>query len=163
MIPDRTPDDTGVLVEAFTGPRASLRTLFEEAEDSAVQLDSYVDEGEVLVARLGGDVVGHLQLVKTGSPGEIELKSMAVAESWRGHGIGSRLVEHALASYRRAGGTRMVVATATADIDNLRFYQRWGFRFERVERDAFDAAAGYDDVVIEGIPLRDRVWFSQEL
>ena len=58
----------------------------------------------------------------------------------------------------------MVVATAAADIGNLRFYQRCGFRFEAVERDAFIPATGYPDPLeIEGIPLRDRVWLSREL
>jgi hypothetical protein len=32
----------------------------------------------------------------------------------------------------------------------------------RVERDAFTAATGYADVVVDGIP-RDRVWLSREL
>ena len=53
----------------------------------------------------------------------------------------------------------MVVATAAADTGNLRFYQRLGFRFLSVERDAFTAATGYPDaIVIDGIPLLDRVW-----
>jgi hypothetical protein len=34
----------------------------------------------------------------------------------------------------------------------------------RVERDAFVASTGYpDEVVIDGIPLRDRVWRDQDL
>jgi ribosomal protein S18 acetylase RimI-like enzyme len=158
-----TSDHPAVRVGSYDGPRAALRPLFEEAEDSAAQLESYLDHGHVLVARIGGDLVGHLQLVQTGRDGEVELKSMAVDEERRGSGIGTMLVDEALARSRADGRTRMVVATAAADIGNLRFYQRRGFRLERVERDAFDAAAGYDDVVIEGIPLRDRVWFSQEL
>jgi hypothetical protein len=58
----------------------------------------------------------------------------------------------------------MVVATAAADIGNLRFYQRTGFRLCRIERDAFTSADGYpDSIVIAGIPLRDRVWLDREL
>jgi hypothetical protein len=41
----------------------------------------------------------------------------------------------------------MVVATAAADIGNLRFYQRCGFRFVSVERDAFVPATGYPDPI----------------
>jgi hypothetical protein len=33
--------------------------------------------------------------------------------------------------------TTILVATAAADIGNLRFYQRQGFRMRSVERDAF--------------------------
>lgn len=58
----------------------------------------------------------------------------------------------------------MVVATAAADIDNLRFYQRRGFRFTSVEPDAFNTESGYPcGITIDGIPLQDRVWFTQPL
>jgi hypothetical protein len=58
----------------------------------------------------------------------------------------------------------MVVATAAADTGNLRSYQRSSFRFLSVDRDAFTAGAGYpDDIVIDGIPLLDRVWLAAEL
>src|SRR3954447_15709221 len=51
-----------VRIESHTGTRDELRALFAEAEDSAHQLDACLDEGEVLVARVGDRVVGHLQL-----------------------------------------------------------------------------------------------------
>lgn len=54
----------------------------------------------------------------------------------------------------------MLVATATADIDNLRFYQRLGFRMDHIQRDVFNAARGYSGLVSNGIPVRDQVWFS---
>ena len=49
------------------------------------------------------------------------------------------------------------------DVGVLRFYQRLGFRLLRVERDAFTADAGYPEIEIDGIPLRDRVWLSLSL
>jgi len=94
----------------------------------------------------------------------IELKNMAVTAERRGTGIGKRLVECAVTSSRTSGYRQMIVATAAADIGNLRFYQRRGFRFSGVERDVFDGDAGYEDgITIDGIPLRDRVWLSQTL
>jgi hypothetical protein len=54
-----------------------------------------------------------------------------------------------------------VVATAAADLGNLRFYQRQGFRMRPIERDAFTAATGYPPgPCIDGIELRDRVWLD---
>jgi GNAT superfamily N-acetyltransferase len=162
-------DSTGrpvpvVRIDSYGGDRAGLRPLFEEAEDSPAQLDAYLDEGMVLVARLGDDIVGHLQLVDAHKEGEVELKNMAVAEAMRGTGIGRRLVEHAVAASRAGGHARLTVATAAADVGNLRFYQRCGFRFSSIEPDAFGADTGYaDDLVIDGIPLRDRVWFGLDL
>jgi GNAT superfamily N-acetyltransferase len=151
-------------IDWFDGDRDVLRALFEEAEDSPAQLDAYLNEGRVLVARLGDEFVGHLQLVDTEEAGEIELKNMAVVAHVRGTGIGRELVGHAVTTSRAAGHARMIVATAAADIGNLRFYQRCGFRISRVEPDAFVPETGYaDGLTIDGIPLRDRVWFVQQL
>jgi predicted N-acetyltransferase YhbS len=64
--------------------------LFELAEDSPAPLDSYLDSGRVLVARHDPDVIGHLQLVETDRPGEVELKNMAVREDMQGRGVANR-------------------------------------------------------------------------
>jgi GNAT superfamily N-acetyltransferase len=163
---DPQPSDhesSALSIEWYDGDRAALRHLFEEAEDSAAQLDAYIDEGRVLVARRGDDVVGHLQLVAA-DDGDVEVKNMAVVASMRGAGVGRTLVETALSEAAAAGATRAIVATAAADAGNLRFYQRCGFRFLAVERDAFTPDSGYPTpVVIDGIPLRDRVWLDQPL
>lgn len=96
--------------------------------------------------------------------GEIELKNMAVDEDWQGFGVGRALVEAAVERCRAVGWRRMIVGTGAADVGNLRFYQRSGFRFAAVERDAFTPATGYPDpIVIDGILLRDRVWLSRDL
>jgi predicted N-acetyltransferase YhbS/catechol 2,3-dioxygenase-like lactoylglutathione lyase family enzyme len=153
-----------VHVERHTGPRAELRALFAEAEDSAQQLDAYLDAGEVLVARLAGHVVGHLQLTEATRPDAGEIKNMAVDGAHRGEGIGGMLVRAAVARARAQGRSTLSVATAAADVGNLRFYQRAGFRLRSVERDAFSAATGYPrPIVVDGIPLRDRVWLDLDL
>ena len=134
-------------VEEFLGDRATLRPLFEAAEDSATALDGYIEQGRVLVAKRGQVVLGHVQVVESGN-GDAEIKNMAVDDAERGHGVGRALVDAAVALVGGVAG-RVVVATASADVGNLRFYQRVGFRMLRVERDAFSAERGYADVVIE--------------
>ena len=127
-------------------------------------MDEYLNLGRVLVAVRDSAVVGHLQLVPTTRPGEIELKNMAVLPDQRGNGVGRALVAAALARCTTDDWSTMTVATAAADTGNLRFYQRLGFRFRSVERDAFTVATGYPDaIVIDGVPLLDRVWLSQDL
>ena len=151
-----------ITVEEHPGPRSDLRALFELAEDSARALDAYLDEGRVLVARLGDELVGHLQLTESQCPGRLEIKNMAVAEPHQGRGIGRALVEAALALARGEARTELVVATAAADISNLRFYQRLGFRMRSIERDAFTPATGYEPGLhVDGIELRDRVWLDR--
>ena len=134
------PGDIGI--ELYTGPRDDLRRLFELAEDSPTELDTYLHAGRVLVARSGPDVLGHLQLVETARPGQVELKNMAVLEAVQGQGVGTRLVRAALDLAAAGSAVEMVVATAAADVGNLRFYQRQGFRFRSIERDAFGPATG---------------------
>lgn len=159
--PDRQPEFAKMMVHRHDGDREQLRPLFREADDSEQQIDVYLGLGTVFVAEDDGEIIGHLLLI-TGD--DAELKSMAVAESRRGTGVGRALVRAALEHCRQAAVKRLLVATAAADIGNLRFYQRQGFRMLRIERDAFGPSTGYpDDILIDGIPLRDRVWLSQEL
>jgi len=151
-----------VRIETYRGSRDSLRALFELAEDSAAELDSYIDAGRVLVAVSGGEVIGHLQLTGTGDPRQAEIKNMAVLEARQGQGVGRRLIQAAVTIAAAEAITTLLVATAAADIGNLRFYQRQGFRMRSIERDAFTPATGYPPGLrIDGIELRDRVWLDR--
>jgi ribosomal protein S18 acetylase RimI-like enzyme len=155
---------SGLSVVEHTGPRAALRPLFELAEDSSRELDTYIGAGRVLVARNGHAIVGHVQITDTGRPAEAELKNMAVHPSHRRRGVGRALVAAAIELLREEGRSSLVVATAAADIGNLRFYQRLGFRMRSIERDAFTTASGYPPgLIIDGIELRDRVWLDLPL
>jgi GNAT superfamily N-acetyltransferase len=150
--------DRGVAVGWYDGPREELRALFALAEDSPQRLAAALPEGRILVARENDRVVGCLQLVGD------EVTVVAVAEDRQGRGIGRALMGRAVAECRSAGRRRVVVATGAADVELLRFYQRLGFRLVRVERDAFLPADGYPPgLEVDGIPLRDRVWFDLAL
>jgi GNAT superfamily N-acetyltransferase len=160
-----TPDEAAaadVRIEIYTGSRADLRPLFEMAEDSRAQLNSYIDAGRVLVAVTQRQVIGHLQLVDTDDPSQVEIKNMAVDEARQGQGVGRLLIQAAGRLLAAESVKTLLVATAAADIGNLRFYQRQGFRLRWVERDAFTPATGYPcDLRIAGIELRDRVWLDR--
>jgi GNAT superfamily N-acetyltransferase len=153
-----------VTVERYTGPHRDLASSFRLAEDSPRLLDSYIDLGSVWVARTtAGEVIGHLQAVPRDED-VWEVTNTAVAESLRGRGTGRALLERAVDEARAAGVQRMILATATADIANLRFYQRCGFRMTRVVQDVFTAEAGYPPgLEVDGIPLLDQVWFERVL
>ena len=153
-----------VAVGEHVGSRTALRSLFELAEDSPQALDAYIDAGRVLVALDSDQVVGHVQMTETTRPAEAEIKNMAVAPSHQRRGIGRALITAAIALAREERRSALVVATAAADLGNLRFYQRLGFRLLSIERDAFTAATGYEPgLEIDGIELRDRVWLDLRL
>jgi GNAT superfamily N-acetyltransferase len=148
-------------VDHYEGPRENLRPLFELAEDSQRELNSYIGAGRVLVAVHEGEVVGHLQITETAAPAQLQIRNMAVTPSYQRRGVGRALLAAAIALARDEDRCTLVVATAAADIGNLRFYQRLGFRMRSVERDAFTAATGYSaGLLIDGIELRDRVWLE---
>src|SRR6266496_3807065 len=146
----------------FSSRRRHTRSLRDWSSD--VCSSDLLASGRVLVALLGTEVIGHLQLVETDRPGEVEIKNMAVREDHQGRGVGGRLVRAATELVTAESGSALLVATAAADIDNLRFYQRHGFRMRAIERDAFTPASGYPPGIrINGIGLRDRVWLDHQL
>jgi GNAT superfamily N-acetyltransferase len=147
-----------LFIRTFSGDRNQLRNLFREADDSDAQIDRYLHEGTVFVAVEAEHIIGHVQLVRQAD--FAELKSIAVAQSHRGRGIGRKLAIQAMKQAHMSGALTLLVATATADIGNLRFYQSLGFRMERIERDAFRSQDGYPLKTEDNLPLRDRVWLS---
>jgi GNAT superfamily N-acetyltransferase len=153
-----------VSIEEYAGSHRDLEWSFREAEDSEPLLASYIDLGRLWVARTAnGEAVGHLQAVPR-EGGLWEVTNTAVAEARRGLGIGRALLERALDEARSAGVGRVILATATADVGNLRFYQRCGFRMTHVVPDAFDEHHGYPPgIVVDGIPMQDQVWFERVL
>jgi GNAT superfamily N-acetyltransferase len=148
---------SGVEIGWYTGERMRLRNLFALAEDSSQRLEASIDLGRVLVGTDDGQIIALLQLVESDTADEVELRSMAAVDHRQRQGLGRALVARAIAQCRAEGVRTLLVATASADTGNLRFYQRLGFRMLRIDRDAFTTADGYPDgLTVEGIPLRDR-------
>jgi GNAT superfamily N-acetyltransferase len=96
-------------------------------------------------ARLGEQVVGDCECISDLTAGGAlpalrgwgELAELEVREPWRNRGIGTWLVQHALAWLRLGGCTRIVLSVAAEDAaaGAERFYQRFGWdalaRFQR--------------------------------
>jgi diamine N-acetyltransferase len=79
----------------------------------------------VSTATDASDIAYCISTVSRDGCGEID--SMFVEEAFRGRGIGSELVRHALAWLESAGATSKVVTVAHANEEALPFYQRFGF------------------------------------
>jgi len=156
LAPDATPT-----IAAFEGDRRDLLPLFRLADDSETAIAGYLDAGEVLVAKDGDRVIGHVQIIEAGT---WQINSVAVAAPRRGRALGRGLVEAGVEHARRRGARAIEVATAAADVGLLRFYQRLGFRMARVERDVFTPDAGYPvELFVDGVRLLDRVWLARSL
>src|SRR2546430_14882895 len=112
-MPARSADD--VRIETYSGPRDNLRRLFELAEDSAAELDSYIDAGRVLVATSDGEIIGHPQLTCTVGPRQVEIKNMAVPTARQGQGGGRRRVRAGADLGPAEARTAILGSTAAAD------------------------------------------------
>jgi len=151
-------------VEKYEQDRRALLHLFALADDSGAQILSYLALGEVFVIRDEDVILGHLQVVATHDADVFEIKSIAVSEPHRREGIGRGLVAVAAAYARSRGGRRLIVATAAADLRNLRFYQQLCFRMYRVVQNVFVPSAGYPERSrIDGIRLLDQVFLELNL
>ena len=155
------------LREVPPGPeRAPLRPLLELADDAPAEVERALVEGRLFAAEDGEAIVGELLVGERGEDGarEVEIRSLAIAEAHQGRGLGRALVTAVLARLRAEGIRRVRVATAIAGLGVVRFYLRLGFRAAAIERDAFTPARGYPpDLMEDGIPIRDRIWFDLDL
>ena len=153
-----------VWIEAFSGDRAELADLFTLADDSPAAIAAYRDLGTLLVARDNMAAIGLALVIANRARGLAELKALAIDPRRQRTGLGRRLVDAAVTTARQQGVAILQVSTASADIGNLRFYQRVGFRMARIVRDAFTPMAGYpEDTTLNGIPLCDQVIFDRAL
>ena len=150
-------------IHIHEGARDALQALFSEADDSDEQIASYCDLGEVLVAVDHGKIIGHAQVVGSNEQGIFEIKSLAVREDLRSQGVGAKLVAAACDHCRERGGRLVVLATAAASIPALQFYQRQGFRVQRVIRDFYSPERGYRPLELNGIRLRDEIILDLDL
>jgi ribosomal protein S18 acetylase RimI-like enzyme len=150
-------------IRLHQGSRDELQHLFAEADDSESEIAAYRDLGDVLIAEVDGEIVGHALIIETGEPETFEVKSLAVREDLRSRGIGAALIRAACDHCRDRGGRMLQLATAAASIPALQFYQRQGFRIRRVIRDFYSAERGYRPIELNGIPLRDEVILDLDL
>jgi predicted GNAT family N-acyltransferase len=75
-----------------------------------------------LVAIAAGNVVGALRIIWTDE--HVKLGRVVVAQLWRGQGISTRLLRHAMDLARDSGETRFYL---TAQHDKLAVYEKLGF------------------------------------
>ena len=88
--------------------------------------------GRIFVLRAGEKVVGMANALVTVSTAEgarvLLLEDVIVAGTWRGKGLGARLVNHVLEWARTQGYSRVTLLADRHNLPALRFYEKLGFR-----------------------------------
>ncbi len=130
-LPSDVDDLVALLMSGQLGDQGDPEGQREPYLDALREIDGR-DDSYLLVAELGGDVVGMLQLFtfrhlqhRGGRCAEIE--SMHVSERVRGRGIGSRLMTHAVGRARELGCYRIQLTSNEARTDAHRFYEAHDF------------------------------------
>lgn len=97
------------------------RTLFADPEGTIL-----AKGGAILFALYAGEVIGTCALMHEGE-GVFELSKMGVDENYRGLGAGRKLLDAAIAEYRRRGGSRLFLESNSRLGRALGMYERAGF------------------------------------
>ena len=85
------------------------------------------------------------------APGEFEVAKMTVTESFRGTGIGRKLLEEAIAEARASGAHRLYLETNSKLTPAIRLYESLGFRHlppERIVPSAYARANVYMELFL---------------
>ena len=129
--------------------------LLLDADPSRERVAAYLSHGQGYLAYEGQTCWGVFVLLST-NPDSMELMNIAVAKSQRGKGYGKRLMQKAIDIARENGYKTLRVGTGNSSLDQLGFYQKFGFRVIGVEQDFF--LKHYEDEIIEnGIVCRDML------
>ncbi len=104
----------------------AIKSLLARYTLPRADLGRYVDH--FLVAEVDGRIAGSAGLEVYGRAAV--LRSVAVEESLRGSGLGTRLTEEALSLARRAGVRKLYLFT----VDAVSFFERFGFRTLHLEQ-----------------------------
>jgi len=128
-LPD-VPSLSTLLSELFS-QEAEFAPNDDAQRRGLVRIISDPDVGIILVAKDGDRAVGMVNILFTISTALGErvaiLEDMIVSARARGAGIGSRLLEQAIAAARDAGCKRVTLLTDRTNDSAQRFYARHGF------------------------------------
>jgi len=141
-----------------SAPPLSLLLLADPSPDL---IADYLRSGRCYRAFINGETVAALVLCQL-SESEWEVKNVAVREDMQGNGLGKRMLQFAEAEVRWLRGQAVWVGTGNSSIDQLRFYQRNGFRMTEIKHDYF--VDKYSDPIIEnGIWCRDMIMLKKDV
>jgi GNAT superfamily N-acetyltransferase len=115
------------------------------------------------VAYAGDELVGLVTLIKRDS--EWEILTLDSLSRWGG--TGTLLLNAVIDDARASGIARLTVRTSNDNLDAFRFYQRRGFRLERIAQGVIDAERQKKPEIPlrgdYGIEIRDEVLFARSL
>ncbi|WP_316819955.1 GNAT family N-acetyltransferase [Pedobacter gandavensis] len=128
--------------------------LFLLADPSEAQILGYIHNAIVYIAKIADEIIGGYILVIIGHD-RYELKNIAVNVGHQKKGVGTKLLNHMIETVKELKGESVEVGTGTFGYQ-LSFYQRAGFRVDRIDKDFF--LLNYGEAIFEdGIQHKDML------
>lgn len=134
-----TVDDLPALVDLLAddkvaGSRENATRPIVECYFAAFHAISEDPHNDLLVAEKGGEVVGTMQMTfipnMTCMGGwRAHVEGLMISSKHRGHGIGTKLMEHAILNAREKGCRLVQLTTNKQRTHADRFYEKLGFSF----------------------------------
>lgn len=145
--------------QLFSDKEAPMELLLL-GDPSEEMINRYLHKSKIFIAKDEDEVLGALALKVQGD--EAEIMNVAVDEKWQGHGIGSKLINHAIQFSRDSKVSKLLMGTAETSEDQLRLYQKLGFRkIGRINNFFIDH---YDEPIYEnGKQARDMIRLEMSL
>ncbi|WP_395172646.1 GNAT family N-acetyltransferase [Roseibium alexandrii] len=151
-----TAEDHADVLQLLNDRWTSPDMIIENETIDASRLPGYT-------ARADGELVGLVTLIKR--PEEWEILTLDSFNRW--DGVGSRLLQAVVEEAKASHIHRLTVRTSNDNLDAFRFYQRRGFRLERIGFGVIDAEReknpGIPLTGDYGIEIHDEVFFARSL
>ncbi|UOQ47673.1 GNAT family N-acetyltransferase [Gracilibacillus caseinilyticus] len=142
-------------VRRLTNNEVPPMELLVEADPSPHLVQEYLKNGECYVMEHNRKIIGVYVLVSAGDSA-VELVNIAIADKYRGQGLGKQLVQDAIQRAYKAGYKSIEVGTGNSSINQLALYQKCGFRLAAIDKDFF--IRNYQQKIYEnGIICRDMI------
>ena len=141
IIRNYRPDDLNVIKQLTVASFAGV-TLEQNVEQALgllhghdwrwrkarhIDQDVAANPDGVFVAETQGHVAGYITTLVDREAGKGRIPNLAVAEKFRGHGLGRRLIEHALDYFRREGLAYAMIETMAQNEIGQHLYPACGF------------------------------------
>lgn len=125
------------------------------ADETAEAIDQYIFKCDIYLLYDGAENIAVMALYKNNDT-ELEIKNIAVIESYRSKGIGSLLMSKAKEIAHDSHYTILSVGTSDTGFQQIRFYERNGFKKAGIRKDFF--IENYPSPIYEnGLQMRDMI------
>jgi ribosomal protein S18 acetylase RimI-like enzyme len=134
--------------------------LFLIGDEDESKVREYINQGCLFLAEQSNTAVAVAIVVPTSDGNVGELKNIAVDAKAQGQGIGSKMIAYVFEQVRDRYNT-ILVGTGDADVQNILFYLKNGFRFSGIKKDFFDEYK--EQIISNGVVLKDMVLLTKKV